>query len=117
MAAYTPWEILLAWIPNTDDTPAPYPHFCIYLGESAKHPGLLTVLGITSDLSRRVPGYSVDLPYGEGSSTKLARPSLAQVLWTNRIRPDAVKQVTGFVERNEQNAIAEALHRRIQEGR
>ena len=80
MAAFSQWEILPARIPNTDGTAAPYGHPCIYLGDSKKIPGRIIVLGITSDLSRRVAGYSVDLPYASGrhKETGLTEPSIAQ---------------------------------------
>ena len=39
MASYTQWEILLAWLPSSDNTPPNYPHPCIYLGDSTRKPG------------------------------------------------------------------------------
>jgi hypothetical protein len=116
---YKRWEILLAWMPSSDDEPPPYPHYCVYLGLSPKYPGKIIVLGITSDLSRRVPGYSTDLPWKAGKHpiTGLDRPSLAQALWIKHIAPALVTKVTGFVEPREQLSIAVCIDRRIKENK
>ncbi len=92
MALFSQWEILMARIPNTDGSSPPYPHPCIYLGESQKFAGKLLVLGITSDLTQRVPEYSIDLPWTKngGGETGLYAPSLAQVHWTDHIMPAEV---------------------------
>jgi hypothetical protein len=111
VARYSPWEILLAWIPNSDGTPPPYPHPCIYLGESPTVPGGILVLGITSDMNRRVADYSIELPWAPSGvcETGLDRPSIAQALWTGHIMPETVRKVLGFTPRPQQFDIAKAI--------
>lgn len=115
MEIYTKWEILLAWLPSSDGTPPDRPHPCIYLGESPKHAGRIIVVGITSDLSTRQPGYSCDMPWADGKHAKtgLDRPSLAQAEWVQHIPLDAVRKVIGSTPLAEQHSVTECLNRRI----
>jgi hypothetical protein len=103
---YDRWEILIARLPNTDGTPAPYPHPCIYLGDSRAKPGHIVVVGITSDLSRR-SRYSVDMPWSKGghSETGLSVPSIAQANWLMHIPLAVVRRVIGFTPLEQQCAL------------
>ncbi len=82
MALFNKWEILLAWIPNSDGSPPPYKHRCVYLQDSAKVAGAVLVLGITSNEAAFKHGYSVELPYldapGGHSVTHLVKRSFVQ---------------------------------------
>lgn len=114
MAAYSQWEILRARIPNTDGTPPPHPHPCIYLADSPKFPGRILLLGITSDLSAKVDGYSVELPWAVGGHKEsgLHKPCIAQAHWTDHIMPDEVSAVIGYTPKAQQLQIAQALQLR-----
>ncbi len=119
MALYTAWEILLAWIPNSDGTPPPYKHRCIYLCDSTKLAGGILVIGITSDANQFEPGYSIALPYadqpGGDPVTHLVKPSFAQAKWHEHIMPAVVTDVVGYVPVGLQGSIRECLARRIQD--
>lgn len=111
MAAFAQWEILLAWIPNSDGSPPPYPHPCIYLGDSQRRPNHIVVLGITSDLTQRDAQFSVDLPWSANGHvlTGLDRPSLAQTHWTDHIPEMAVRSVIGETPPEQRELIARRL--------
>lgn len=114
MASYTKWDILKAWIPNSDGSAAPYPHRCIYLGDSPTRAGHIVVLGITSDLSKRHPIYSVDMPSSpEGHTlTGLTKQSIAQALWTKHIPESTVRDWVGETPSEQKLLLAELLARR-----
>ena len=109
--AYTQWEILLAWLPSSDNTPPNYPHPCIYLGDSTRKPGHVIVLGITSDLSQRDPVWSCNMPWATGKhpQTGLDRPSICQTHWIHHVPAAAVTKVIGFTPDEEQSMIRQRL--------
>lgn len=110
---YSRWEILNAWVPNSDGTSAPYPHRCIYLGLSQTKSGRLIVMGITSDMSRRIPELSVDIhgqPGGDPISG-LTKPSLVQVSWVEHILPESVRGCVGIVPENLRTDIAQRFNK------
>lgn len=117
MALYSEWEILLAWIPNSDGTPPPYKHRCVYLMDSVSKPGAILVLGITSDESQWRAGYSVDLPYldapGGHPITHCVKRSIVQSHWHAQILPSEVGDVVGYVPDDLHAAINSCVDRVI----
>lgn len=115
MELYSRWEIILAWLPNSDGSAPNHPHPCIYLGKSPSRTGRIIVVGITSDLTSRVVGQSVDMPWAPGKHpiTGLDRPSMAQTFWLPHIPLEAVRDPNiGFTPEAEQHTIAWYLNQR-----
>ena len=108
MEHYGRREILIARIPNSDGTPAPYVHPCIYLGESRSKPNCVVVIGVTSDLSQRIES-SVDMPCGV--ETGLAIPSIAQTTWVMHVPHDCVRNCIGFTPQQQQLEINACIER------
>jgi hypothetical protein len=73
------------------------------------------VLGITSDISKWVDGYSTDLPWDSNGHdvTGLTKRSIKQAHWTDHIPPDLVRDVVGYTPKQQQAEITRCVNKRL----
>lgn len=121
MASYSRWEIIYAWIPNSDGSPPDHAHPCIYLGESRKSKDLIIVAGITSDYAYWHDEYSWRMPWAEDGNceTRLTKDCFAQTHWIHHIPLVQVRGYHGYTPQADQIEISRRLElylRRKQSG-